>query len=217
MPAAWAGAAVAAVGVANQMGAFGGGGGGGGGSSGGSSSTYDPYASYRPAAAEKLNSLLENPSQAMSQPGFQQQLKVGSETTQRAMAKSGMLQSGAEQVALQDVGMNTFSQYYNSMLANYAQFSGATQNPAAAALAQQQGASLSQNRLYGNVNQIAGGLGAIANQFRSPSGYGTNSNNTDYFGGSGGGWSSQTDYGSGATSASDFYGGTYDSGAGWSA
>jgi hypothetical protein len=49
------------------------------------------------------------------------------------------------------------------MLANYAQYSGATNNPASAALAAQQGSSLGQNRLFGNVNQLASGVGAIAN------------------------------------------------------
>lgn len=161
MPAGWVSAAVGAVGLINNMTSGGGGGGGGG----GSSQTYDPYSPYRAGAASTLQTLLQDPSAALSQPGYQQQLKQGMETTKRGMAASGQLQSGAEQAALQSLGQNTFAQYYNSMLANYAQYSGATQNPASAALAQQQGANLAQNRLFGNVNQLASGVGAIANQF----------------------------------------------------
>jgi len=159
MPAGWVSAAVGAVGLVNSMTSGGGGGGGGG----GSQQQYDPYSSYRSGDAATLQSLLKDPSAALSQPGYQQQLQQGLITTNRGMAATGQLQSGAEQSALQSLGQNTFAQYYNSMLANYSQYSGAAQNPASAALAQQQGSNLAQNRLFGNVNQLASGVGAIAN------------------------------------------------------
>ena len=168
MPAGWVAAGAAVIGTANQMGAFGGGGGGGG---GGSSGQYDPYGQYRGQAATQLNTLMNNPSMAMSQPGYQQQLQQGMRTTQRGAAATGMLQSGAEQNALQNVGQNTFGSYYNSQLANLMQLSGASQSPAAAGMAQSQAATLAQNRGYQNLNQMTSAIGAVGNLFS-----GTNTN-----------------------------------------
>jgi hypothetical protein len=165
MPAGWVSAGVAAIGVANQMGAFGGGG-------GTSSGQYDPYGQYRGQAATQLNTLMNNPSLAMSQPGYQQQLQQGTQASQAAAAASGTLQSGAQSAALQNLGQTTFSQYYNSQLANLMQLSGASQSPAAAGLAQQQAAGLAQNRGYQNLGQLTSTIGAFGNLFKSQSGTG---------------------------------------------
>jgi len=163
MPAAWAGAAVAAVGVANQMGAFGGGGSGGGSGGGGGSTgqQYDPYAPYRDQAAQQLNNLINNPSQAMAQPGYQQQMQQGIQQTNRGMAASGQLSSGQEQSALMSQGQNTFGSYYNSQLANLMQLSGASASPAAAAQAQTQ-ANLARSSIgQQNLQNMVSGAGAI--------------------------------------------------------
>ena len=144
---------------------LGGSSGGGGGSSGGGSGQYDPYGQYRGQAATQLNTLMNNPSMAMSQPGYQQQLQQGMRTTQRGAAATGMLQSGAEQNALQNVGQNTFGSFYNSQLANLMQLSGATQSPAAAGMAQSQAATLAQSRQFGAINQATSALGAMGNLF----------------------------------------------------
>jgi hypothetical protein len=154
------------------MGAVGGGSGGGGGYQAGSAQQYDPYGPYRAGAATQLQDLMANPAQAMAQPGYQQQFQQGQQATSRGMAATGQLQSGAEQAALQNLGQSTFSNYYNSMLANLAQFSGATQSPAAAGQAQSQSALAAQNiaaSRYGintaTGNQIAGLGGAFGNLY----------------------------------------------------
>jgi hypothetical protein len=149
---------------------FGGGGSSGGGGGNVSQGTYDPYGPYRGQAASQLNQLMNNPSLAMAQPGYQQQLQQGQEQSQRGAAATGMLQSGAEASALQSQGQNTFASYYNSQLANLMQLSGASQAPAAAGLAQQQAASAAQARQYGAINQITSGLGGLAGSslFNSP-------------------------------------------------
>ena len=197
MPASWISAGAAVIGVANSMGAFGGGGGGGG---GGTSTQYDPYGPYRAQAATQLQDLMANPAQAMAQPGYQQQLQQGQQATSRGMAATGQLQSGAEQAALQNLGQSTFSSYYNSMIANLAQFSGATQSPAAAGQAQTQANLAAQNiaaSRYGintaTGNQIAGLGGAFGNLYKSYSGGDTGggtggaiptySGSTDFYGG----------------------------------
>jgi hypothetical protein len=197
MPASWISAGAAVIGVANSMGAFGGGGGGGGGYQAGSAQQYDPYGPYRAGAATQLQDLMANPAQAMAQPGYQQQLQQGQQATSRGMAATGQLQSGAEQAALQNLGQSTFSSYYNSMLANLAQFSGATQSPAAAGQAQSQAALAAQNiaaSRYGintaTGNQIAGLGGAFGNLYKSYSGGDTGgavpsySGSMDFYGGS---------------------------------
>ena len=160
MPAGWVSAGVAAIGVANSMGAFGGGGGSGqaGGSTG---QQYDPYAPYRDQAAQQLNNLINNPSQAMAQPGYQQQLQQGIQQTNRGMAASGQLSSGQEQSALMSQGQNTFGSYYNSQLANLMQLSGASASPAAAAQAQTQ-ANLARSSIgQQNLQNMVSGAGAI--------------------------------------------------------
>ena len=155
MPAGWVSAGVAAVGLVNNMTS---------GNTGPSSqSQSDPYGPYRGQAANQLNSLVNNPSQALSAPGFQQTLQQGQQTVNRGMAATGQLQSGAEQSALQSLGQNTFSSYYNAQLANLMQLSGASQNPASAALSQSQAATLAQNRTWQNVNQASSAIGGLFN------------------------------------------------------
>ena len=133
-----------------------------GGSSGGQSSgTYDPYGKYRGQAATQLNTLLAHPEQAMSQPGYQQTLKQGIEASKVGAAATGNVASGGELEALQSVGQNTFGSYYNSMLANLMQLSGASQAPAAANQAMQQGANLSQARQIGGLQTLTSGLGSL--------------------------------------------------------
>ena len=192
------GAVAGVVGIASGVNSlFGGGGGGGGGSPGvPSAGTYDPYGPYRGAAATQLQDLMKDPSLAMAQPGYQQQLQQGQQATSRGMAATGQLQSGAEQAALQNLGQSTFSSYYNSMLANLAQFSGATQSPAAAGQAQSQAALAAQNiaaSRYGiqqsGIGQLTSGLGGIANLYKSFSGGDTGgaipsySGSMDFYGG----------------------------------
>ena len=155
MPAGWVSAGVATVGLINNMTS-----GNTGPSSQGQS---DPYGPYRGQAANQLNSLVNNPSQALSAPGFQQTLQQGQQTVNRGMAATGQLQSGAEQSALQSLGQNTFSSYYNAQLANLMQLSGASQNPAAAGLAQSQAATLAQNRTWQNANQASSAIGGLFN------------------------------------------------------
>jgi len=206
MPAAWAGAAVAAVGVANQMGAFGGGGSGGGGGSTGQQ--YDPYAPYRDQAAQQLNNLINNPSQAMAQPGYQQQMQQGIQQTNRGMAASGQLSSGQEQSALMSQGQNTFGSYYNSQLANLMQLSGASASPAAAAQAQTQ-ANLARSSIgQQNLQNMVSGAGAIiggVNQGVNNWGNATSTQNAAGYANSGASY--QQSFGS------DTQFGSYDSGA----
>jgi len=171
--------------ITNALG-FGGSGSAAGGSTGAggltNTATYDPYSQYRGQAATELNQLVNNPSLAMAQPGYQQQLQQGLQQSQRGAAASGMLQSGAEANALQQQGQNTFSQYYNSQLANLMQLSGASTSPSAAGLAQQQAANAAYGRQMAGIGSGVSGLSALSGGISGLSGmfggtYSSGSNN----------------------------------------
>lgn len=132
----------------------------GGGVSGGSSAG-DPYGPYRAQAAQQLSTLMSDPSQVYAQPGYQQQLQQGMQSTERGLAATGQMGSGREQAALQSLGQSTFSSYYNSLLANLMQLSGASQNPASALQAQTQARVAGANIGQQGLGNIAGGLGQL--------------------------------------------------------
>lgn len=132
---------------------------------GGATSATDPYAQYRPQAAQQLNTLMNQPSQAMSQPGYQQQLQQGMQQAQRGAAATGQLQSGAEMNALQQQGQNTFGSYYNTLVGNLMQMSGASQNPASGQVAAQQIAASKQNVQNQQLGTLTSGIGSIASLY----------------------------------------------------
>jgi len=124
-------------------------------------SQTDPYGAIggRTAAANQLKSFMDNPSSAMSSPGYQQQLQQGQNAQQAAGAASGTLQSGAQANALQSMGQNTFGAYYQQMLGNLGSLSGATsQTPAGGAQAQTQSAQMAYNAQNQNAQS---GLGLV--------------------------------------------------------
>jgi len=99
-------------------------------------SSYDPYSPYRAQAAGQLNNLVNNPSTALASPGYQAQLTAGMGAADASAAARGQLQSGNELAALNTLGQNTFSSYYNNMFSQLSSLSGANQSPATAASAQ---------------------------------------------------------------------------------
>lgn len=126
----------------------------GSGSSGADSSTgaYDPYAQYRPAAAEQLNKLMTTPGSVTDLPSFQAQEQAAA----RTMAAQGYTGSGNALVAAAQAGGNAYQQAFN----NLALLSGAGQSPAGA----QQAANQQANYQQGQSNQMWGQIGNIAGQ-----------------------------------------------------
>ena len=139
----------------------------GGSGTGAAGTAADPFSNYRPGAAQDLASLLQHPEKAMMQPGYQQQLQMGIGAQEAAAAKSGLVSSGAEKAALGQLGQSTFSSYYNSMLANLMQMSGASQNPAAAQQAAQQGANAQQGRMMGGLQTLTSGIGSLQQAYNA--------------------------------------------------
>jgi len=147
-------------GVVNAI--FGGGGGGTSSPAPLPQSQTDPYGAIggRTAAANQLLGFMNNPSSAMSSPGYQQQLQQGQNAQQAAGAASGTLQSGAQANALQSMGQNTFGAYYQQMLGNLGSLSGATsQTPAGGAQAQNQSNQIASNAQNQNAQSGIGLVG----------------------------------------------------------
>lgn len=130
------------------------GGGSGSGSSGASSSTgvYDPYAQYRPQAAQQLNKLMTTPGSVQDLPSFQAEEQAAS----RTMAAQGYTGSGNALVAAANAGGTAYQQAFN----NLSMLSGAGQSPASA----QQAANQQANYQQGQSNQMWGQIGGIAGQ-----------------------------------------------------
>jgi len=140
---------------------------GGGGGTGSAGTAADPFSKYRSGAAVDLANLLQHPEIAITQPGYQQQLQMGTQAQEAAAAKSGLVSSGAEKAALGQLGQSTFSSYYNSMLANLMQMSGAAQNPAAGQQAAQQAANAQQSRMMGGLQTLTSGVGSLQQAYNA--------------------------------------------------
>lgn len=218
MPAAWVSAGAAVLGTANAMGAFGSpsGPGGGGGAGGGMTyGQFDPYGNIggRTNAANQLQNLVNNPSSAMSQPGYQQQLQQGTAAAQAAGAASGTLQSGQQAAALQNLGQTSFSSYYNNLFNQLGSLSGATTQTPGGAASAYSGASTAGNSLAYNMQQgqssnilgLSGYLSGLASNFMTIGGNQSSANNIAGYAGSGASY--QNSFGS------DTQFGSYDSGA----
>jgi len=175
----------------------------GGGGGGGSQSTAapaplpqiqtDPYGAIggRTQAGNQLMDLVNNPSSALSSAGYQQQLQQGVAAQQAAGAAGGTLQSGAQANALQSMGQNTFSSYYQQMIGNLGALSGATtQTPSGAANAQTQSAQMAYNAQNQNAQSGIGLVGMAlggANSAGLFSGMGAAGGGVDLIGSSMGG------------------------------
>ena len=129
------------------------GGSNGAGSSGNSNpAAYDPYAQYRPAAAQQLNALMKDPSSAVNSGyGLAEQ-----QAASRTMASQGYTGSGNALVAAAQAGGNAYQQQFN----NLAMLSGAGQSPASAMQASNQQANIQQ----GQTNQMWGQIGGLVGQ-----------------------------------------------------
>lgn len=125
----------------------------GSGSSGSSSSTgvYDPYSQYRPAAAQQLNALMQNPSSAVNS-SYGQALQQGAS---RTMASQGYTGSGNALVASANAGGQAYQQQFNDLVT----LSGAGQSPASAQSAANQQADFQQqqsNQMWGQIGNMVG-------------------------------------------------------------
>jgi hypothetical protein len=141
----------------------------GGGGSGTSASTYDPYSPYRAGNAQQLNNVLTHPEAAYSSPGFASQLQQGMNTVNAGMAATGQVSSGNQQIALQNLGMNQAGNYYQQMISNLAQMSGASASPLYGAQSAYNAQQTAQQNQYAGVGRIVGGLGKLYNSYNSGS------------------------------------------------
>jgi len=130
----------------------------------------DPFMDYRANLAKMYSSALQ-PGQATdlkSMPGFTQfqtgVVDPAMEASKRSAAKSGMLYSGNEAMALEKTGQQSYSAFMTDYLNRLAQGSGATNNPATSA-------QIGLGQAAGNQQGFQQGLGSMAQlsgQFGSP-------------------------------------------------
>lgn len=120
----------------------------------------DPFAPYRSNLAQMYSGALQ-PGASMDitkLPGYSQYtsgvLDPAMEASKRSAGASGMLYSGREAAALQDIGQRGYYSFMTDYLNRLAQGSGATQNPAQAG-----GLGLSQNTA--NQQAFSQGLGGL--------------------------------------------------------
>jgi hypothetical protein len=129
--------------------------GGGSSSSGASSNTsvYDPYAPYRGAAAQQLQSLMANPGNAANTSYGQAMQQAAS----RTMASQGYTGSGNALVASANAGGTAYQQEFNNLVT----LSGAGQSPASAQAAANQQADYQQNQsnqMWGQIGNLVGNV-----------------------------------------------------------
>jgi hypothetical protein len=137
----------------------------------------DPFSQYRANLGSMYAGALQPGANAniQSMPGFSQfqtgVMDPAMEAQQRTAAKSGMLYSGNEALALQQVGQKGYYGFMTDYLNRLAQGSGAVNNPAQAA-----GMGLNQMGLnQQGFMQGMGALGQIAGQFAGSRGSGGSS------------------------------------------
>ena len=120
----------------------------------------DPFAPYRSNLAQLYSGALQPGTtiDVTKMPGYSQYisgvLDPAMEASKRSAGASGMLYSGRESAALQDIGQRGYYSFMTDYLNRLAQGSGATTNPAQAA-----GLGLSQNTA--NQQAFSQGLGGI--------------------------------------------------------
>lgn len=161
------------VGIAAGVQALSSGGGGSGGGASTNPSFYDPFAGYRPQFAQQLSNLMANPSTALGMPGFASQLQSGEQAVNAGMAATGQVNSGAQQVALQNLGMAKSGDYFQQMLSNLSQLSGASSSPLGGAQAAANAANQQQQNQYSGLGMITSGIGSLYNSYTGGSSGGT--------------------------------------------
>ena len=120
----------------------------------------DPFAPYRSNLAQLYSGALQPGTtiDVTRMPGYSQYtsgvLDPAMEASKRSAGASGMLYSGRESAALQDIGQRGYYSFMTDYLNRLAQGSGATTNPAQAA-----GLGLSQNTA--NQQAFSQGLGGL--------------------------------------------------------
>lgn len=156
------------------------------GGSGGGGGVYDPYSQYRPAAAAKLQDLMNNPDQAANTSYGKAMMQAAG----RTMAAQGYTGSGNALVAAANAGGQAYQQEFNNLVT----LSGAGQSPANAAAAADQQANYQQqqnNQMWGQIGGLVGGFVGGRSNSTSPTGVTTG----DYYSRMGGNGAGNGSYG----------------------
>ena len=129
----------------------------------------DPYASYRSAAAEKLNALMANPNLVYSMPGYKFAQQEKAKAIGRQAAATGQSISGNTLASLQSQSAATAQDWFNNYVNQLTQQAGATPQNAVAgqsaySLAQDYQSKAEKSRqmaLLQGISGVAGSLGGF--------------------------------------------------------
>jgi len=145
------------------------GGGGGGGSSQQAQQAVDPFTSYRGKLGQMYSGYLtgENQTDITKMPGYSQFQKgvmnPALEASKRTSAASGMLRSGNEQIALQDIGQRGYYGFMTDYLNRLATGSGAGYAPTQGGMAGIAQGNLQDQAQMQALGGIAQSIGQIYN------------------------------------------------------
>jgi hypothetical protein len=118
----------------------------------------DPYGTYRPMAAARLEGLQTNPNLVTQLPGYQFGLDQGQQALTRNMASKGFLGSGNILEALQNQAQGYAGQQFDKERDFQARLAGAYNNPATAAQFGYQGAMSESKGTNQALGSLASGL-----------------------------------------------------------
>lgn len=178
------GGAAAAVGVASGVSSlFGGDSGGGGGvSSSQAAQMADPFMRYRGQFGSQLVNLMNDPSSVKNLPGYQFAYNQGLQSLQRGMAATGQVQSGNEQIALQQYGEQFANQYFTDQFNRLALLSGAQwQSGTGAAQSALNASAYNQNLQNQGYSAIMQGMKGLSNTNWYSGGSGYSGGWSDYY------------------------------------
>ena len=143
----------------------------------------DPFWRSRGQYQDQLQNLMNNPGSVQNLPGYQFQMQQGTQAVERGMAATGQRQSGAEQVALQEVGQGVASSFYDKQLHTLMGLSGANANPGQGANAYMGANEWNMGLNQQNQANTMGGLGMMGGAIRSLQGiYGGNTGSNSAIG-----------------------------------
>lgn len=138
----------------------------------------DPFAPSRQQYINQLNSVMANPSLAMSQPGYQFQFQQGLQGLNRNLAQRGMgtgtpgqpgtPASGGAGMAQQRYGQQFAQTSYNDYVKQLSGLAGAAQNPSAGATAALNAQQQAQQAAQAGWGALGQGAGALSTLFGGP-------------------------------------------------
>lgn len=119
-----------------------------------SAAASDPFAPYRAGYAQKLQTLMNNPSSITNDPGYAASQAAAEQALTRNLASQGLTGSGTAAQALATEGAQFENSYYQQTISTLANLGGANINNAGIALAGQAAGDNTMNQSINNLMKL---------------------------------------------------------------